>query len=185
MSRNKYILFALLLSLSAGAFAQKAERDYIRKGNRLFKDSVFVDEMKKLSPVPMECFRLTREMSEDGRRELVRKLADYRRIVVSVSGKDADVVAYADFLAGLDLSVPLVYAFFTSYRGMQPLEPALNQASADIDNACHRLRTEGVTGRIAGIGHEERFDGGIFQAVDVLVIVLPEVESVVRHAVGM
>ena len=43
MSRNKYILFALLLSLSAGAFAQKAERDYIHKGNRLFKDSVFVD----------------------------------------------------------------------------------------------------------------------------------------------
>lgn len=96
------------------------------------KDSVFVDEMKKLSPVPMECFRLTREMSEDGRRELARKLADYRRIVVSVSGKDADVVAYADFLAGLDLSVPLVYAFFTSYRGMQPLEPALNQASAVV-----------------------------------------------------
>ena len=32
------------------------------------KDSVFVDEMKKLSPVPMECFGLgTREMSEDGR----------------------------------------------------------------------------------------------------------------------
>ena len=28
----------------------------------------------------------------------------------------------------------------------------------DIDNACHRLRAEGVTGRIAGIGHEERFD---------------------------
>ena len=55
----------------------------------------------------------------------------------------------------------------------------------DIDNACHRLQAEGVTGRIAGIGHEERFDGGIFQAVDVLVIVLPEVESVVRHAVGM
>lgn len=40
MSRSKYILFALLLSLSLGTFAQKAERDYIRKGNRLFKDSV-------------------------------------------------------------------------------------------------------------------------------------------------
>ena len=48
MSRNKYILFALLLSLSAGAFAQKAERDYIRKGNRLFKDSVFVDAEVKI-----------------------------------------------------------------------------------------------------------------------------------------
>ena len=36
----------------------------------------------------------------------------------------------------------------------------------DIDNACHRLRAEGVTGRIAGIGHEERFwlgpEGGPF-----------------------
>ena len=52
--------------------------------------------------------------------------------MVSVSGKDADVVAYAYFLAGLDLPVPLVYAFFTSYRGMQPLEPALNQASAVV-----------------------------------------------------
>ena len=28
--------------------------------------------------------------------------------------------------------MPLVYAFFTSYRGMQPLEPALNQASAVV-----------------------------------------------------
>jgi hypothetical protein len=37
MSRSKYILFALLLSLSLGTFAQKAERDYIRKGNRLLR----------------------------------------------------------------------------------------------------------------------------------------------------
>lgn len=42
-SGNKYILFALFLSLGASASAQKAERDYIRKGNRLFNDSVFVD----------------------------------------------------------------------------------------------------------------------------------------------
>lgn len=32
-----------LLLLAAGASAQKAERDYIRKGNRFFNDSVFVD----------------------------------------------------------------------------------------------------------------------------------------------
>ena len=88
--------------------------------------------MKKLSPVPVEHLRLTRETTADARRELARKLADYRRIVISVSGRDADVVAYADFLAELDLSVPLVYAFFTSYRGIQPLEPALKQASAVV-----------------------------------------------------
>lgn len=43
MSRSKYILFALFLLLTVGASAQKAERDYIRKGNRLFTDSLFVD----------------------------------------------------------------------------------------------------------------------------------------------
>ena len=95
-------------------------------------DSIFIEEMKKLSPVPVEHLRLTRETTADARRELARKLADYRRIVISVSGRDADVVAYADFLAELDLSVPLVYAFFTSYRGIQPLEPALKQASAVV-----------------------------------------------------
>lgn len=43
MSKSKYILFAVFLLLAIGASAQKAERDYIRKGNRLFNDSVFVD----------------------------------------------------------------------------------------------------------------------------------------------
>lgn len=43
MLRSKYILFAVFLLFAAGASAQKAERDYIRKGNRLFNDSVFVD----------------------------------------------------------------------------------------------------------------------------------------------
>lgn len=96
------------------------------------KDSIFVDEMKKLSPVPVEHLRLTRETTGDARDELARKLADYRRVVVSVSGSDAGVVAYDDFLANLDLAAPVVYAFFTSYRGMQPLEPALSKASAVV-----------------------------------------------------
>lgn len=43
MSKSKYILSVVFLLLAAGVSAQKAERDYIRKGNRLFNDSVFVD----------------------------------------------------------------------------------------------------------------------------------------------
>ena len=43
MLKSKYILFAVFLLAAAGVSAQKAERDYIRKGNRLFNDSVFVD----------------------------------------------------------------------------------------------------------------------------------------------
>ena len=41
MLKMKYILFAAFLLLAVGVSAQKAERDYIRKGNRLFNDSVF------------------------------------------------------------------------------------------------------------------------------------------------
>ena len=43
MLKSKYILFAVFLLAAAGVSAQKAERGYIRKGNRLFNDSVFVD----------------------------------------------------------------------------------------------------------------------------------------------
>lgn len=41
--RKKYILLAGLLISFMGASAQKAERDFIRKGNRAFNDSTFVD----------------------------------------------------------------------------------------------------------------------------------------------
>lgn len=43
MLNNKYILLLFWALISGNVLAQKAERDYIRKGNRLFKDSVFVD----------------------------------------------------------------------------------------------------------------------------------------------
>lgn len=43
MSMNKYILFIVFLFGTVAAFAQKEERDFIRKGNRFFNDSVFVD----------------------------------------------------------------------------------------------------------------------------------------------
>lgn len=43
MSMNKYILFIVFLLGAVTAFAQKEERDFIRKGNRFFNDSVFVD----------------------------------------------------------------------------------------------------------------------------------------------
>lgn len=44
MMRKKYqaIVWLLLLAIAVPASAQKAERDYIRKGNRAFKDSVYV-----------------------------------------------------------------------------------------------------------------------------------------------
>jgi len=44
MIDKKYILILLLLQMVFGAaYAQKAERDYLRKGNRFYRDSTFVD----------------------------------------------------------------------------------------------------------------------------------------------
>lgn len=43
MVHYKYIGLIFLIFTSTSAFAQKAERNYIRKGNRFFKDSVYVD----------------------------------------------------------------------------------------------------------------------------------------------
>ena len=43
MLQKKYISFFLLLLMAATVSAQKAERDFIRKGNRFLKYSVYVD----------------------------------------------------------------------------------------------------------------------------------------------
>ena len=43
MLNNKYILLLFWALMSGNVLAQKAERDYIRKGNRLFRDSAPVD----------------------------------------------------------------------------------------------------------------------------------------------
>lgn len=43
MLQKKYIGMVLLLLIAVSASAQKAERDFIRKGNRFFKDSVYVN----------------------------------------------------------------------------------------------------------------------------------------------
>lgn len=43
MFTKKYILYILFILVSVHTFGQKTERDYIRKGNRAFRDSVYID----------------------------------------------------------------------------------------------------------------------------------------------
>lgn len=96
------------------------------------KDSLFVEEVKTLCPVKVERYRLTANLTELERDELIRKLATYRRVVISISCKDIDAILYADFLNKLEGSIPFVYTVFTSYRALQMIEPALSKASAVI-----------------------------------------------------
>jgi len=43
MNMRKYIVFILLMLTAANLMAQKAERNYLRRGNRFYKDSTYVD----------------------------------------------------------------------------------------------------------------------------------------------
>ena len=43
MNMKKYIVLLLLLLTGANLMAQKAERNYLRRGNRFYKDSTYVD----------------------------------------------------------------------------------------------------------------------------------------------
>ena len=43
MNMRKYLVFILLLLTAASLMAQKAERNYLRRGNRFYKDSTYVD----------------------------------------------------------------------------------------------------------------------------------------------
>lgn len=95
-------------------------------------DSVFVAELKRLSAVPVDCYYLSRQASDAERAELMRKLSAYQRVVVSVSGRESDMLAYAEFLLGLELPAPVVYAFFAPYRCAQLLDRALWKAGAVV-----------------------------------------------------
>lgn len=95
-------------------------------------DSIFMEEVRKHASVSVDRLRLTKDMPADARRELADRLADYRRIVISIAGDELDVLSYADFLDGLNLKAPIVYTFFTSSRGMQMVAPALTKATAVV-----------------------------------------------------
>lgn len=42
MKTKKILLFSLMLISASGLFAQRTDRSYVRKGNRLFEDSLFI-----------------------------------------------------------------------------------------------------------------------------------------------
>ena len=39
---RKILLFCLLTASVAGAYAQRSDRSFVRKGNRMFEDSLFI-----------------------------------------------------------------------------------------------------------------------------------------------
>ena len=93
-------------------------------------DSVFVAAMQRRGGI--DCFRLPWNASEEEQLALKEKLKPYSRVVVSIAGVNYAGEADIAFLAGLNLRAPLVYVFFTSYRLLPVMSPALAQANAVV-----------------------------------------------------
>lgn len=108
-------------------------------------DSAFVSSMQEREGV--DCYRLPWNAPEEEQDALRKKLDAYDRVLVCIAGVnyvgDADVA----FLAGLNLRAPLAYVFFTPYRLLPLLIPALEKANAVVlahsagdDLQCHVAR---------------------------------------------
>ncbi|WP_418698673.1 glycoside hydrolase family 3 N-terminal domain-containing protein [Bacteroides sp.] len=93
-------------------------------------DAPFVQAMEKNAGISH--FYLPWGADEAAKQEVLQQLGTYRRVVISITGAtyvgDADVA----FLEGLNLPAPVVYTFFTSYRPLMSLTPAIAKSSAVV-----------------------------------------------------
>lgn len=80
----------------------------------------------------VDCFRLPWNASETDKQQMRRQLDGYSRVVVSVADVNYVGEADVDFLSGLNLRAPLAYVFFTSYRLLPLMTPALAKANAVV-----------------------------------------------------
>lgn len=77
-------------------------------------------------------FQLARGADESKQAEVSRELAAYNRVLVCVTGDFFIKESDAAFLASLRLKAPVAYLFFTTYRAMQQMTPALSEATAVV-----------------------------------------------------
>ncbi len=92
-------------------------------------DSAFVAAMAGRG---VDGLRLPWNASEAEKDSVRRQLAAYDRVVVSIAGAHYVSEADVDFLEGLNLRAPLAYVFFTPYRLLPLLTPALAKANAVV-----------------------------------------------------
>lgn len=90
-------------------------------------DEVFVQELAKYGPVIN--FRLTKETNDSVRRSIIHRIADSRRVVVSVTTRT--IKGFCPFLATLSLNAPTVYAIFTPFTALDQL-PSLSSAASVV-----------------------------------------------------
>lgn len=77
-------------------------------------------------------FRITRQTSAEECKRISEQLRTYRRVILSLTVKDDEVAGYGTLLETLNLQMPTIYALFSSYRALAPLEAVLRKSSAVI-----------------------------------------------------
>ena len=76
-------------------------------------DQPFIDRFVQYTS-PVECFRITKDMTEEEWYRITNDLKRFRRVVISVTMEKEELAACAPLLNTLDLQVPVTCVFFTS-----------------------------------------------------------------------
>lgn len=114
-------------------------------------DSAFVTSLGQLCEVAHYVLPADSAQLQSG--ELSKTLSAYRRVVVSVTDKRYINAHQAAFLSALNLPSPLVYALFSSYRMMRPMQSALEKSAAVVlAHSCEPDLQEHVARLL--LGHE-------------------------------
>lgn len=96
------------------------------------RDSVFVEALKKQTTVVH--FRLDPHADKATAEAMRQQLLPFRRVVISLTGSGLSLAGpdVVDWLTNLDLQAPLVYAAFSPWLSLLPLEQALAQSNAFV-----------------------------------------------------
>ncbi len=99
-------------------------------GDKETDDAAFVEALGK--NVGVAHFYLPWGADDATRQDVIARMANYRRIVLSISGSSYINYKDAEFLEDLKLQAPLVYVFFTPQRPLQSLAQAIAKSSAVV-----------------------------------------------------
>lgn len=94
-------------------------------------DQPFIDRFVQYTS-PVECFRITKDMTEEEWYRITNDLKRFRRVVISVTMEKEELAACAPLLNTLDLQVPVTCVFFTSYRAMFPIRTMLERTATVV-----------------------------------------------------
>ena len=171
MMRNRTIGIILLLLTAISVSAQKAERDYIRKGNRAYKDSTYVNaevnyrkaiDVNPKSAISM--YNLGNTLMQQN------KLQEAMEQFVAATKMENDKVGMIVFAGDAFTQLPITSDYISAKMFLESINPSLISKQGTAIGAAINLATrsftpqEGVGRAVIVITDGENHEGGAVEA---------------------